>query len=96
MLEDGVDILFKQDWDTFWLFKMCDFFYYISLNECHFCNFVFMKVLLFGVPSRRPKDEVGSSADDDQSPVVLAVKKIKENYPQLTVACDVCIKIIKT
>ena len=46
-------------------------------------------VLLFGVPANLPKDGRGSAADDPQTPVILAVKKLKELFPDLVVACDV-------
>lgn len=46
-------------------------------------------VLLFGVPANLPKDFRGSSADHPDSPVVLAIQKIKKLFPGLTIACDV-------
>ncbi|XP_071543378.1 delta-aminolevulinic acid dehydratase [Panulirus ornatus] len=48
-------------------------------------------VLLFGVPSNMPKDEYGSSADAPNTPVILAVKLLREAFPDLLVACDVCL-----
>ncbi|XP_063614144.1 delta-aminolevulinic acid dehydratase-like isoform X1 [Penaeus indicus] len=48
-------------------------------------------VLLFGVPSNMPKDERGSSADSPNTPVILAVKLLRDNFPDLLVACDVCL-----
>ena len=38
-----------------------------------------------------PKDPVGTPADDQQGPVILAIKKLKELYPSLYIACDVCL-----
>jgi len=49
-------------------------------------------VLLFGVPANVPKDEFGSAgSDSDKNPVMAAVKKIKTEFSNLTVACDVCL-----
>lgn len=46
-------------------------------------------VLLFGIPSY--KDEVGSSAWDDNEPVQMATKAIKAKYPELVVITDACL-----
>lgn len=46
-------------------------------------------VLVFGLPSY--KDEQGSSAWDDASPVQEAVRRIKAALPELTVITDVCL-----
>ncbi|XP_045621441.1 delta-aminolevulinic acid dehydratase [Procambarus clarkii] len=48
-------------------------------------------ILLFGVPSNMPKDERGSSADSPNTPVIVAVKIIRKAFPDLLVACDVCL-----
>lgn len=48
-------------------------------------------VLLFGVPSNMPKDENGISADTPDTPVILAVELLREVFPDLIVACDVCL-----
>lgn len=48
-------------------------------------------VLLFGVPSNMPKDERGSSADSPDTPVMQAVRILREKFPDLVVACDVCL-----
>uniref|UniRef100_A0A7N6BWD6 Delta-aminolevulinic acid dehydratase n=1 Tax=Anabas testudineus TaxID=64144 RepID=A0A7N6BWD6_ANATE len=48
-------------------------------------------VLIFGVPAKIEKDERGSGADTDETPAVLAVKKIRSSFPELLVACDVCL-----
>lgn len=47
-------------------------------------------VLLFGVPTCE-KDPLGSGADDPNGPVILAVKLIRSKFPQLFIACDVCL-----
>lgn len=38
-----------------------------------------------------PKDPAGTPADDQQGPVILAIKKLKQLYPSLYIACDVCL-----
>lgn len=48
-------------------------------------------VLLFGVPFAMPKDNDGSAADHPETPVILAIKKLRDVFPNLLVACDVCI-----
>ncbi|KAM5299923.1 delta-aminolevulinic acid dehydratase isoform 2-T2 [Ctenodactylus gundi] len=48
-------------------------------------------VLVFGVPSRVPKDERGSSADSEDSPTIEAVRLLRKTFPDLLVACDVCL-----
>lgn len=44
-------------------------------------------------PSHPPRvqDERGSMADHPENPVVQAVIRIKKLFPQLLVACDVCL-----
>jgi len=37
------------------------------------------------------KDPAGTPADDQQGPVILAIKKLKHLYPSLYIACDVCL-----
>lgn len=46
-------------------------------------------VILFGLPSY--KDEIGSSAWDDDEPVQAATKVIKAKYPELVVIADACL-----
>ncbi|CAG0918853.1 unnamed protein product [Notodromas monacha] len=48
-------------------------------------------VLLFGVLNRIPKDESGSGADGEGSPVVAAIRVLRDKLPDLLVACDVCL-----
>ena len=46
-------------------------------------------VLLFGLPSK--KDELGSEAYSDNGIVQKAVRKIKEEFPEVLVVTDVCL-----
>lgn len=49
-------------------------------------------VLIFGVPSENiVKDNSGSAADGSESIVIMAIKKFKDLYPELLIACDVCL-----
>lgn len=48
-------------------------------------------VLVFGVISKLVKDERGSTADSDDTPTILAVKKLREKFPSLVICCDVCL-----
>ncbi|XP_074871449.1 delta-aminolevulinic acid dehydratase isoform X2 [Carettochelys insculpta] len=48
-------------------------------------------VLIFGVPTAIPKDERGSAADSEGTPAIQAIKKIRASFPELLVACDVCL-----
>lgn len=48
-------------------------------------------VLIFGVPSKLPKDKFGTFADKEETPVILAIKKLRSLFPSLLVACDVCL-----
>ncbi|EPX75259.1 porphobilinogen synthase Hem2 [Schizosaccharomyces octosporus yFS286] len=49
-------------------------------------------VILFGViTDSSKKDPRGSMADLNESPVVKAVKEIRRLFPDLVVACDVCL-----
>ncbi|KAK2120180.1 hypothetical protein P7K49_001566 [Saguinus oedipus] len=48
-------------------------------------------VLIFGVPSRVPKDERGSAADSEESPAIEAIRLLRKTFPNLLVACDVCL-----
>nr|XP_019610165.1 PREDICTED: delta-aminolevulinic acid dehydratase isoform X1 [Rhinolophus sinicus]XP_019610167.1 PREDICTED: delta-aminolevulinic acid dehydratase isoform X1 [Rhinolophus sinicus] len=48
-------------------------------------------VLVFGVPSKIPKDERGSAADSEDSPAVEATRLLRKTFPSLLVACDVCL-----
>lgn len=38
-----------------------------------------------------PQDERGTPADDPQGPVILAIKKIRELFPSVYIAADVCL-----
>ena len=46
-------------------------------------------VLLFGIPA--VKDEIGTSAYDDEGVVQMAVRALKEAHPDLIVMTDVCL-----
>jgi len=46
-------------------------------------------ILIFGIPDH--KDEVGSSAYDDNGITQKAIRYIKEKYPKLLVIADVCL-----
>ncbi|KAJ7268840.1 hypothetical protein B0H12DRAFT_1178910 [Mycena haematopus] len=48
-------------------------------------------VILFGVPMKCEKDHRGTPADDEQGPVIQAIKKIRALFPDLYIACDVCL-----
>lgn len=48
-------------------------------------------VILFGVPLHMAKDGRGSPADDPSTPVILATHLIRDKFPDLVVACDVCL-----
>ena len=48
-------------------------------------------VILFGVPLHMEKDGRGSPADDPNTPVILATKLIRKEFPHVVVACDVCL-----
>lgn len=48
-------------------------------------------VLLFGVLDALPKDTEGSAADHKDSPVILAIKKLRLLFPDILVACDLCL-----
>lgn len=50
-------------------------------------------VILFGIPEvkRSAKDGRGSIADDPEGPVIQAIKLLRKEFPDLYVACDVCL-----
>ncbi|KAA1469326.1 tetrapyrrole biosynthesis porphobilinogen synthase [Dentipellis sp. KUC8613] len=48
-------------------------------------------VILFGVPLNCVKDDRGTPADDPEGPVILAIKKLRTLFPDLYIACDVCL-----
>eukprot|EP01079_Euglenida_sp_SAG-EU17-18_P004334 gene4334-788_t len=45
-------------------------------------------VLLFGHPSKAPKDERGSAADDPNGPVIRGIRQIRHDVPHLTIIAD--------
>jgi len=48
-------------------------------------------VLLFGVPEKVTKEEDGRTGETEANPVLEAVRRIKSQFPDVTVACDVCL-----
>ncbi|KAJ3293806.1 hypothetical protein HK104_004175 [Borealophlyctis nickersoniae] len=48
-------------------------------------------VLIFGVPTSGKKDGRGSSADDPKGPVIQAIQLFRREFPDVLVACDVCL-----
>ncbi|NWR34108.1 HEM2 dehydratase, partial [Tachuris rubrigastra] len=48
-------------------------------------------VLIFGVPSKVHKDERGSAADAEGTPAIQAIRRIRSTFPELLIACDVCL-----
>ena len=52
---------------------------------------LFLAVIVFGVPTKAEKNAVGSSANDEQGPVIRAIKKLRASFPSLLVAADVCL-----
>jgi len=48
-------------------------------------------VILFGVPTVKHKDSVGTLADDPEGPVIQCIKLLKKELPSLLVATDVCL-----
>lgn len=48
-------------------------------------------VILFGVPLKCNKDAKGTPADDPDGPVIQAIKKLRQLFPSLYIACDVCL-----
>ena len=63
---------------------------HIQLVVAHSINvFIALQVLLFGVVSAAVKDSSGSYAMSPDSPVIRAVKLIRNKWPRITVICDV-------
>ncbi|CAH1154566.1 unnamed protein product [Phaedon cochleariae] len=48
-------------------------------------------VLLFGVIDSLTKDDNASNADSKMNPVIRALPKLRTWFPNLTIACDVCL-----
>lgn len=48
-------------------------------------------VILFGVPLIASKDSTGTNADTPSSPVVAGIQLLRREFPDLLVACDVCL-----
>ena len=41
-----------------------------------------------------PKDKNGTSADVSDTPVIVAIKLLREAFPNLVVACDVSVVLL--
>ncbi|KAJ8300438.1 hypothetical protein KUTeg_021957 [Tegillarca granosa] len=48
-------------------------------------------VLIFGVPSKLPKDNHGTAADTPNTPAIMAIQRLRSWFPDLLIACDVCL-----
>ena len=48
-------------------------------------------VMLFGVPVLKEKDPEGGLADDPTGPVIAAIQKLRQLFPTLYIAADVCL-----
>lgn len=48
-------------------------------------------ILLFGVSKNLKKDYIGSNADSAKNPIIQAVPLIRQWFPNLLIACDVCL-----
>ncbi|CAK9812761.1 Delta-aminolevulinic acid dehydratase [Anthophora quadrimaculata] len=48
-------------------------------------------ILLFGVSKHLKKDDIGSNADSIENPIIQAVPLIRQWFPDLLIACDVCL-----
>jgi len=54
-------------------------------------NIGLKSVLIFGIVPTYMKNSTGSYADDINGPIILALKLLKENFPSLLLAVDVCL-----
>ncbi|KAF1803890.1 hypothetical protein V8B55DRAFT_1509494 [Mucor lusitanicus] len=71
--------------------------YRIGINKLH--DFIaplvkkgLKSVILFGVPLKEGvKDATGTRADDPEGPTILAIQLLRKHFPDLFVACDVCL-----
>nr|XP_021205234.1 delta-aminolevulinic acid dehydratase [Bombyx mori] len=48
-------------------------------------------ILIFGIVETLPKDPTGTSADSVDNPVIKALPKLRAAFPDLLIACDVCL-----
>lgn len=48
-------------------------------------------ILIFGIIENLPKDPTGSNADSAENPVVRALPQLRAAFPDLLIACDVCL-----
>lgn len=71
-----------------WFLRVSFFFFLAASSLCRMkMVWVSIKLLFFFLE----QDDRGSGADADDTPAVLAVKKIRSLFPELLVACDVCL-----
>uniref|UniRef100_A0A1B6LQK7 porphobilinogen synthase n=1 Tax=Graphocephala atropunctata TaxID=36148 RepID=A0A1B6LQK7_9HEMI len=48
-------------------------------------------VLLFGVITQIPKNSYGNCADSKDNPVIKVIPLLRSSFPELVIACDVCL-----
>ncbi|KAL4703767.1 hypothetical protein ACJJTC_002902 [Scirpophaga incertulas] len=48
-------------------------------------------ILIFGIVENLEKNAIGSSADVSENPVIRALPRLKQAFPELLLACDVCL-----
>jgi porphobilinogen synthase len=48
-------------------------------------------ILVFGVIDNLTKDETGTNADSKKNPVIKALPILRQKFPDLLIACDVCL-----
>ncbi|KAL5038640.1 hypothetical protein BDV3_006234 [Batrachochytrium dendrobatidis] len=48
-------------------------------------------IIIFGVPTSIEKDGRGSAADDENGPVIQAIKLFRKHFPSVLVCCDLCL-----
>lgn len=48
-------------------------------------------ILMFGVIDTLPKDDIGTNADSKNNPVIKALPLLRQKFPDLLIACDVCL-----
>ncbi|CAD0195768.1 unnamed protein product [Chrysodeixis includens] len=48
-------------------------------------------ILIFGIVNTLEKDASGTAADCPENPVIKALPRLRETFPNLLIACDVCL-----
>lgn len=74
--------------------KIAKVFFITRITECLTPPIPPSSSLPWTLTARHPaplQDERGSGADTSDTPAVQAVKKIRSSFPELLVACDVCL-----